>query len=295
MPSVSVLFVTYNSADVITPALRSVPEDVPVIVVDNASDDDTVDRVRALGFEPLCLPENIGYGAAANRGIRADDNPFVLLLNPDIVLAEGCIDALLAAAERHPTVGLLGPNQFRDEDGVRIDHDKPISLLVPAERTGMLLSESVQEVDFLLGSAYFIRRTAFDQIDGFDEEIFLFYEDDDFCRRLRDAGWARALVADAFCEHAVGRSSPVTPDLVFAKNWHIAWSECYARRKHGLPEPSTWSLVQMAVKVVMHMVTGNRIKRAKAWGALSGRRAFAAGIRAQTRRIARGRLIPVVW
>lgn len=289
-PSVTVLFVTYNSAGVIGAALDSVPQGVDIRVVDNASEDTTLQVCRDRGIEPIRLDENIGYGAAANLGIRGTESDYVFLLNPDIVLDADCLDILTAAAETHTGIGLFGPSQFRDAGGVKIDHDKPVSLLVPQERTGTMLAENVQEVDFLLGSAYLIRRTAFDAVGGFDENIFLFYEDDDFCRRLRDAGWARALVTDAGCHHAVGLSTPVTPEIVYAKNWHIGWSECYARRKHGLPVPTVGPYTHLSLKVMLHIVSGNRLKRAKAAGALRGRRDFARGVSARARRISDGRL-----
>ena len=288
---VSVVFVTYNSAGVIGAAIDSLPNDVRVLVVDNASDDATLDVCRSRTVEVVALNKNVGYGAAANIGIRKTDTEFVFLLNPDILLQVGCIDVLLAAAADHSAVGLFGPSQYKHDDGVQIDHDKPTSLLVPDDRTGTVLSPGVHEVDFLLGSAYFIRRSAFDAIKGFDETLFLFYEDDDFCRRLRDAGWARALVTNGFCQHAVGQSSPVTPDLVYAKNWHIAWSECYARTKHGMPVLTALPIGQLAVKVVFHWLTGNRLKLAKAAGALNGRLDFKKGVSAQDRRIVKGKLI----
>lgn len=291
LPAVTVLFVTYNSAGVIGAAIDSVPTGARTLVVDNASDDATLDVCREKGVETIVLEANVGYGAAANLGTRHTDTDYVFLLNPDILLQDDCIEVLLAAAEAHENVGLLGPSQFRRDAGVKVDHDKPTSLLVPDERTGIALSDTVQEVDFLLGSAYFIRREAFDAIGGFDEELFLFYEDDDFCRRLRDAGWARALVANAYCQHAVGQSSPVTTDLVFAKNWHIAWSECYARTKHGMPVPMLGPLLYLGLKKLFHGLFGNMLKQAKAAGAFRGRRDFAQGVRAQSRRIARGKLV----
>lgn len=291
LPAVTVLFVTYNSAGVIGAAIDSIPAGTRTLVVDNASDDATLDVCRQKGIETIALEANVGYGAAANIGARQTDTDYVFLLNPDILLQDDCIEVLLAAAEAHENVGLLGPSQFRRDAGVKVDHDKPTSLLVPDERTGIALSDTVQEVDFLLGSAYFIRRKAFDAIGGFDEELFLFYEDDDFCRRLRDAGWARALVTNAFCQHAVGQSSPVTTDLVFAKNWHIAWSECYARTKHGMPVPMLAPLLYLGLKMLFHGLLGKMLKRAKAAGAFRGRREFAQGVRAQNRRIARGKLV----
>lgn len=290
LPDVSIVFVTYNSSAVIAAALASVPAGYHVLVVDNASEDETVAICRERGAEVFRLDRNIGYGAAANAAIARTDRAFVLLLNPDIVLDRQCVDRLHAAAERHDSVGLFGPMQYRREGGVTVDHDKPSSLLVPTERTGLVLSETVQEVDFLLGSAYFIRRRAFEDIGGFDEEIFLFYEDDDLCRRLRDAGWARALVSDAACEHAVGESTPPTDQLIHAKNWHIAWSECYARRKHAMAERRYGPALVNRFKLLLHGVTGNGKKRAKAAGALHGRRDFFRGIRAQDRPIVGGRL-----
>ena len=91
-----------------------------------------------------------------------------------------------------------------------------------------------------------MRRAVFLDLGGFDENIFLFYEDDDLCRRVADRGRALIHVHGAEALHGRGRSSAPEPGRVFRSRWHQAWSRAYVSRKYGLPDPSPAGLATAA-------------------------------------------------
>ena len=118
--ALDVVIVAYRSPDLLRACLASLREHPPscarhIRVVDNASEDETAELVRS-GFPMVELirnPENRGFAAAANQGIRAGNAQFVLILNPDCELREGTLDRMLKVAEAHPEVGICGPGLIR--------------------------------------------------------------------------------------------------------------------------------------------------------------------------------------
>jgi len=104
---------------------------------------------------------------------------------------------------------------------------------------------------FLSGACLMVERTFFLELGGFDENIFLFYEDDDLCRRVADAGRALVHVHGAVALHGRGRSSAPAPGRVFRTRWHQAWSRAYVSRKYGLPDPSPGMLATNAPKAAL--------------------------------------------
>jgi GT2 family glycosyltransferase len=119
------------------------------------------------------------------------------------------------------------------------------------------------------------------RLGGFDENIFLFYEDDDLCRRVADAGHALIYVPQAMVRHGRGRSSQPKRGRIFTSRWHQAWSRAYVSRKYGLPDPAPGMLAANALKAAAAVLTFRRSlmeryggSAAGAWGFLAGRQAL---------------------
>ena len=251
--------VAFDSAHALPACLSALArEGVPAIVVDNASSDDTQAVAREQGARVIANPLNEGYGRGNNIGVRAAGTEFVLILNPDIVLEPGAVAELLAAAARYPDAGLFGP-RIMEPDGRFFF--QPRSLIAPyLQNPGGKLSLPEGEccVPFLSGACLLARRALFLGLGGFDPAIFLFYEDDDLCRRVADAGHALVHVHAAVARHARGRSSAPKPGRIFKGRWHQAWSRAYVSAKYGLSSPAAGMLAINAPKALAASLTLRR-------------------------------------
>jgi N-acetylglucosaminyl-diphospho-decaprenol L-rhamnosyltransferase len=278
VPGVTAVVVTHDSAAVLPDCLAALArEHVPALVVDNASGDGSARIAEAAGARVLRNARNEGYGRANDRGIREARGDFALVVNPDVTLRPGCADALLAAAERYPDAALLAP-RIVEPDG-RLFY-QPRSLLAPylTNPSGRRLPPDGDAcAPFLSGACLLVRRAAYLALGGFDPNIFLFYEDDDLCRRAAEAGHALVHVHGAEALHRRGGSSAGSPERVFTTRWHQAWSRAYVTRKYGLPDPTGRDLRVNAVKAGLSCLTLNRTRIARYAGTAAGALAARSG------------------
>lgn len=214
--NVSILIVTWNSAATIGACLTSLPERAEIIVVDNASSDDT--RERVLSARPsvtyIQAPTNLGFGAACNLAARSATGDAYLLLNPDALLPEEAYKRLCDMLDAHATWGAIGPRLFDQEGGVELSWGKAPSILAEwkrqAEHKGKLAPSYPTErsmVDWVSGACMLIRAAAWQTVEGFDEGYFLYFEDVDLCRRLKAAGWDIVYDPDSEAHHLRGHSA----------------------------------------------------------------------------------------
>ncbi len=266
---VTAIIVTYNSARVLPACLAALAtEGVPAIVVDNASTDDTV-AVAALHGGPLIQTgKNLGYGRANNIGARAATTPYIMVINPDVVVEPGAVAALVAAAESDPGQALFAPKIIEPDGRV---FDTRLGPLGP----------------FASGACFLIRRDVFLRLGGFDENIFLFYEDDDLCRRLTDMKMPPVYVEGAVVRHDRGRSTgdhdretPMDRLVLgeFMRRYHQAWSRFYVLKKYGQsPSIFVWSIFY-GFKFIFAVFTFNKVRRARYagsfWGAVDKKQRF---------------------
>lgn len=235
-PSITVIIVTHNSAEVITDCLYSIPEHTPIIIVDNASNDNTVATICAVSPHALIIENTIneGFGRANNIALERVETPYALLLNPDARLKGNTLERLLETAESYPDAAIIAPT-IVDGKGQWKQSCKT-SILEGKVANPLKLSEVEPEgdicTDFLSGAAWLMRMGHFKQIGFFDPAIFMFYEDDDLCIRTKAAGYALILAKDAVVTHFQGQSSPASLYYLWKKNWHIAHSRVYIERKY---------------------------------------------------------------
>jgi N-acetylglucosaminyl-diphospho-decaprenol L-rhamnosyltransferase len=224
MSDVSVVIVTYNGLPWVEQALESVAG-TDVVVVDNGSTDGTVAFVRARFPDAMVLEqENRGLAAGWNAGIAATSGRYVLLLNSDAWLDDGALETLVAYADAHPDVAVVGP-RLRNPDGslqrsVRgfptlwrlateyffLRKLAPRSQLLNAFYAGGFAHDSERDADFLMGAVWLVRRAAIDEIGPADEAFFLFSEEVDWAYRFRKAGWRSVFLPAAGATHVYGAS-----------------------------------------------------------------------------------------
>jgi N-acetylglucosaminyl-diphospho-decaprenol L-rhamnosyltransferase len=270
---VDVVIVTFQSADWIERCVNSVLSQVGVgriVVVDNGSSDTTASVVHAFGDRVTFVPlgTNRGFGAAANRGIAATATDVVLLLNPDLLLDDGAIGNLRTALE-NPALGLAGP-EVRNMDGTMYPSARSFPNLIGSAGHGFLglfwasnpWSQKYLRpgrVDWISGTAMMIRRTAFERIGGFDESYFMYVEDVDLCWRLRECGFAVALVDDASVRHAIGGSTKSAPYRMIVAHhrslWRFAARTTTGAKRLSLPVVALGLVARAALVSGKHLVT----------------------------------------
>lgn len=266
---VTVITVSFNSEAVLPSMLSSIPAGVPIVIVDNASKDQGSLRqlVEHHSARLVALEQNLGFGVACNAGATVATTEFLLFLNPDAILRPGAIDALMDAARRHPEASAFNP-RITHEDGSL--HFKRRSNLLPRRewlsRNG-LSQEGVLPV--LVGSAIFVSKQNFDQVGGFDPNIFLYYEDDDLSLRLRQKLGPLFYVPQAEVMHAGGVSSARSVEVARIKGHHLGRSRVYASVKHGVRWGRTKALVDAMLGAISPLVLLSARKRAKEWARLS--------------------------
>ncbi|HEV2069221.1 MAG TPA: glycosyltransferase family 2 protein, partial [Acidimicrobiales bacterium] len=226
--AVAAVIVSYNVADLVLECIASLRKDgiERIVVVDNASVDDSVKAVRRHEpeVEVLALPRNLGYGAAANRGVSRTTAPYVTIMNPDVVVGPGSTKALVDALEADPGLAVVGP-RVETPDGELYPSARTFPDLAdaaghaffhfvwpanPFSRRYRMLDwdhAAATDVDWVAGNHFLARRRAWDEVGGFDEDYFMYMEDVDLCWRLRRAGWRTGYEPTARVTHAIGRST----------------------------------------------------------------------------------------
>ena len=274
---VSAVIVTHNSAEVIEPCLKSVGRAAEVIVVDNASADTTVETVESVLRSAIIvtISDNLGYGAAANEGFNRATREYLLLINPDATLEDGALERLVAAADRYETAGIVAPRLMDAEGHVQRSHDTGLFAreAMPRKRT-----DSDPEGDlscgFLSGAVMLLRKKAVDEAGGFDPAIFLYYEDDDLCLRMREKGWSLVLVPEAAARHIGGASAPWSLQSHWQGNWHMGWSRLYLENKHrgakALREEALRTIARYTGRSLVHLARFDRIKFERNFARLCG-------------------------
>jgi GT2 family glycosyltransferase len=267
--AVTVVTVSYNSGAVLPDMLSSIPQDVPVIVVDNASSDAaTLDALCAANGATLIRNDrNHGFGVACNTGAALARTPFILFMNPDARLDPGALDAMLAAFRDHPEAVALNPAIRKPGGSVQF---KRGSVLLP--RSNWLprgWPRALRPVPVLHGAVLMVRRAAFDAVGGFDPKIFLYHEDDDLSLRLARDG-TLLFVPEAGASHAAGGSTVRSQETAALKAWHMGRSRVHAARKHNRPLAFSRALAQGVVQMLSPLNLVSSRKRAKALGFVRG-------------------------
>ncbi len=218
-PKVSVIVVTYNNLDLTKACLHSLEiyshySNYEVIVVDNASSDDSPNYLRewvAQGDNRTIIlnPDNKGFAAGNNQGLLAATGDYLVLLNNDTYVTPGWISSLVKHIERDPKIGLLGPVtcNIGNEAKININYTNMSEMLAESSKFTL---RHIGHLTPLRTAAFFcvmISRAAYEKVGLLDEVFGIgFFEDDDYCRRVEQAGFTIYCADDVFIHHHLSAS-----------------------------------------------------------------------------------------
>lgn len=277
----SVVVISFSSRDLLKPCLDALGA-IPIpetIVVDNASTDGSADLVRTQ-FPHVHLIENqtnVGFGVAANQGVKACHGRFAMILNPDCILEPGTLDSLSALVEAEPHLGAVGPRLINMDGSLQQSIKKlpsPLNFLtslfgfanwVNTHQLGF--SGAVTQptdVEVVSGAAMLVRRDAWEEIGGMDEGFFLYFEDLDICRRLRRIGWRIVYHPHARARHQWGAST-----TQFHEISHPAFVSAAVRYYHKHYGPLAGVVIQavLLLRELVHLTISLTHPFQANWGA----------------------------
>ena len=259
--SLSVIIVSYKSDHVIENCITSIDSEIEIVVIDNSNNDKFKDKIETKYKNVKCIlsKENLGMGGGNNLGIKNVKKDFALILNPDVALENNSMNELMVASKEIGNFGIISPISSKDEypnyilkKDHNFDPDKPFK---------------VNSVD---GYAMLLNLKKLKKIENFnffDENFFLYLENEDLCKRLIENNEDIYIVPKSKIHHLGGKA--VDPkyknEIEYLRNWHWMWSKFYFNKKHygyliALMKVFK-NLISAKIRFFYYLITFNSFKR----------------------------------
>ncbi len=242
----SFIIVNWNARELLEKCLLSIINagshfNFEIIIIDNASEDGSIEMMRKKfpRINLIANTKNLGFAAGVNQGIKQARGEYIVLLNPDVEIMESTVENLLEEFEKSTDYGIVG-GKIKNEDGsiqpsVRAFPDVFSQVLISLKLKHIFNSRAIgrylaqnfdyekrQEVDQVMGAFFAIRRKVIEQIGMMDERFFLWFEEVDFCKRAKDAGWKIIYAPKTELVHLGGKSfgqiSSAKRQMIFNKS-----------------------------------------------------------------------------
>lgn len=254
-PDLSIIIVSWNVRELLRACLQSIDAgrgdlDLEVIVVDGASGDGSLKMVRGSfpWVKVIACEENVGFPRGNNLGLEEANGRYILLLNPDTEIRGNALSTMVEYLEQHPDVGGVGAQLLNPDGSVQSSRRRfPTLATALFESTWLepiapkrimrhyyaldLPDDETADVDWVKGACLMTRREVVAQVVGLDEAYFMYSEELDWCRRIKDAGWRIVYLPAAQVLHYEGKSSE---QAVTARHINFQRAKLrYFRKYHG--------------------------------------------------------------
>ena len=259
--NLSVIIVSYKSDHVIENCINSIDREIEIIVIDNSNNDQFKKKIETKYKNVKCIlsKENLGMGAGNNLGIKNVNKDFALILNPDVALENNSMNEIFVASKEVDNFGIVAPISIKDEypnyilkKGHNFDPERPFKV------------KSVDGYAMLLNLK---KLKKLDDFNFFDENFFLYLENEDLCKRLIENNENIYIFPKSKIHHLGGKA--VDPkyknEIEYLRNWHWMWSKFYFNKKHYgylIALLSVFkNLISAKIKFFYYLITLNNFKR----------------------------------
>jgi GT2 family glycosyltransferase len=230
--NLSIIIVSYKSEHVIEKCINSVDNKIEIIIIDNSNNPEFKKNIEKKYNNVKCIlsTENLGMGAGNNLGIKNIKTDFAFILNPDVNLEKNSLDEILDASKNIDNFGILAPISSKNEyPNYKLEKNNEFDQIKPFK---------VESVDGFAMVLNLKRLKKIDNFEFFDENFFMYLENDDLCKRLIKENELIYVVPKSKINHLGGEA--VNPkyekEIEYSRNWHWMWSKFYFNKKHyGYP------------------------------------------------------------
>lgn len=250
----SIVIVTYNSSRVLNDCLKSIQNnqkefELEVIIVDNNSlnnnEQENLSLVARefsdLGVNLVKLPENLGFGTANNRGVKVSSGKYLLFLNADTVSGEDSLGKMVNFLENNPKTGAAGLKLITGDGKTQEWSCGPKTSLLKTIKNNfgfipkhLWQSGSPVRVDWVSGAALMVRKSVFEEIGGFDENFFMYFEDEDLCWRIKELGYDVYYLGNLTITHLGGQSFEHNKIKSLQKNFFYQSQNYFFKKHYGI-------------------------------------------------------------
>ena len=230
--NLTVIIVSFMSENVIHDCISSIPKDIKIIIIDNSNDEFFKNKIEKKYNNVRCIlsEKNIGMGAGNNYGLSEIDTDYGFLLNPDVVLRNDTIDEIIFASNQIDTFSVISPI-MEEENYPNYKTNKLDNSINKKEKPFKV--QSVDGFAMLLNLPRLKKLESFKD-EFFDENIFLYLENDDLCKRIIEHGESIYVVPKSKIKHLGAKAvdEKYEYEIELSRNWHWVWSKFYFNKKH---------------------------------------------------------------
>ena len=231
--TLSVVIVTFKSDQVIDDCIQSIPEQTKIIIIENSNDQKFKANIEKKYNNVKCIlsKENLGMGSGNNFGLQHVKTDYAIILNPDVILEKNSINEIIEATKNINSFAVLAPLSIDPEYPNYKIHKKNL------ENINDILPFKVNSVDgyaMLLNLKRLAQIKTFKDHKYFDENFFMYLENDDFCKRVIENNEDIFVVPKSKIKHLGGKAvnQMYENEIEFSRNWHWIWSKFYYNKKH---------------------------------------------------------------
>ena len=277
--NLSIVIVTLKSENVIFECLDSIDPKIPVFIIENSNNYEFKNLIEKKYNNVKCTLtyENLGMGSGNNVGIKLVKTEYVLILNPDVVLEHNALEELMVSSTNYENFAILSP--------ISVNAKYPNYKLYPGDNFNKQ-DNSLIRVMSVDGYAMLFNKKIINEIlekesknkdlNYFDENFFMYLENDDLCKRLKDMNEKIFIVPNAKINHlgAKAVNSKFKNEIELSRNWHWIWSKFYFNKKHfgylkafinGFPK-----FISSIIKYLFYFLINNKEKKIKYFNRASG-------------------------
>ena len=216
---ITIIINTFNSEEIIHKCIQSIKKDISILIIENSKNNVFKKNLEIKYSNVNCTlaGENLGYAKGNNLGLSKVKTEYALILNPDAILENDTIDNFFSAAKKIKDFAIIGP-AMQDNLEAKYLKQKP----------------QIFEVETLKGYAMFLNLKEFKNIGFFDDNIFIYLEEIDLCKRLKNENKKIYLDKKIIINHIGGKShnKDIDFEMELSRNWHWMWSTFYFNKKH---------------------------------------------------------------